>query len=86
MSAAVTPLADIRCPDCHQLLFKAAGPFDVEILCDGIECKRLSRASGSTLSRIKRLTWPNAAAKKRRLADEQENDSRPHFAGGVENR
>lgn len=55
-------LSDIRCPDCGKLLFKALGPFDVEIMCNGVACKTESKAGSG--NRIKRLTYPTPATKR----------------------
>ena len=55
------PLVDVRCPDCHKLIFRAAGKFDVEVMCSGQGCKDKAQALGGDEGRrfrIKRLTYP----------------------------
>jgi uncharacterized Zn finger protein (UPF0148 family) len=64
-------LYDVHCPDCGKLLFKALGPFDVEIMCNSSVCKAQSRALDDMQYRHKRLTWPNPATRRSRTVDEQ---------------
>lgn len=63
---SIQQLIDIRCPSCGKLLFKALGPFDIEILCNGIHCKTQAKADGDSSYRLKRLTYPNPAVKEKR--------------------
>lgn len=60
MSTAV--LRPIYCPDCGKMLFKAVdgSPFDVELICSGIQCKAEAKIGKS---RLKRLTYPNPITK-----------------------